>query len=115
MATDKEIDQIERRAELAVKVATLEERSLTNQTQLTKIEDMLVKHSTDEEQMLKDINGSLIKFKEEIDEKFEEELTPIKKTLSDYNSFIKYTMFIGSSLVGLALAFKDQIIAWFHN
>lgn len=115
MATDKEIDQIERRAELAVKVATLEERSLTNQTQLNKIEDMLVKHSTDEEQMLRDINGSLIKFKEEIDEKFEEELTPIKKTLSDYNSFIKFVMFIGSGIVALGSIFKDAIIAWFRS
>ena len=63
MATDKEIDQIERRSELAVKVATLEERSLNNQDHMNKIEGILGQHATDEEQMLKDINTSLITFK----------------------------------------------------
>jgi hypothetical protein len=115
MATDNEINQIERRAELAVKVATLEERSVQNQSHLTRIESMLVTHATDEEQMLRDINTSLQDFKDEIGVKIEHEITPIKEDLAKYKGILA---FIGSALgilfTGLAM-FKDEILAFFKH
>lgn len=114
MATDKEIEQVERRAELAVKVATLEERSIQNQNHLGQIEKVLIKHATDEEDMLRNINTSIREFKEDVDKTIDEKIEPIQKDVSEFKTTMKVLYFVASSIAALIVFFWDKLDRIFH-
>lgn len=107
------IDEAERRAELAVKVAMLEERSLQGQKQLDRIETALVNHANEEELVLKAINTSLVSFKTTIEEKLVLEVGPIKRDLDRYKTIIAVVSAIGSVVVAVIVFFKDFIFSLF--
>ena len=115
MATDNEINQIERRAELAVKVATLEERSLQNQTHLTRIETMLIHHATDEEAMLKNINTSLKDIKDEVDAKISDAIGPIKTDIVKAKTLIAAGGTIVTMIISAISMFKEQILSFLRG
>lgn len=107
------IDEVERRAILAAKVATLEERSLQNQKQLDRIEATLLKHSGDEEDILRDINKSLVTFKEHVEEKISEAITPIKEDFARYKTIIGVVSSVLTVLGGLIVSFHEQVAKFF--
>ena len=113
MATEKEIEQVERRAELALKIAILEERSLHNQEHLTKIENVLVKHATDEEDMLKEINVTVRDFKLDVDKTIDTKIEPIQKDVNDLKFYARVLAAVGSVLAFLITVFKDFLIDHF--
>lgn len=109
------IDEVERRAILAAKVATLEERSLQNQKQLDRIEATLLKHSGDEEDILRDINKSLVTFKEHVEEKISEAVTPIRDDLIRYKGIIGFATASISVIFTVLVFVKEHLIAWFSG
>jgi hypothetical protein len=109
------IDEVERRAELAAKVATLEERSLQNQKQLDRIESTLLKHANDEEDILRDINKSLIIFKEQVEEKISEAVTPIRDDLIRYKGIIGFVTASISVIFTVLVFVKEHLISWFSG
>lgn len=76
-------DDYERRIELATKIATLEERSVQNQAQLSRIEAMLITHAHEEEQILRDINKAVDTFRASVDDKFNAVETDLIRVESD--------------------------------
>lgn len=117
--TNKEIEQIEKRAELAVKVSALEERSLNTQKQLTGIENGLTRHATDEEQMLRDINESIRDVKKDLDDKIsdhvDKKLEPIRDEIRDAKTVFKVISAILSFIGAVIVMAWDQIAKWlFH-
>jgi valyl-tRNA synthetase len=119
MATDQEIIQVERRAELASKVAVLEERSIHIQEHLTRVEELLGKHATDEEQMLTDINDSIRELKKDvamtIDAHVETKIEPIRDELRDYKTTFKVLGGVFSFIGAVIGIMWTRIDSWlFH-
>ena len=116
MASDKEIEAIERRAELAVKVSALEERSLATQKQLGGLENVLSKHATDEEQMLRDISQSIRDAKSDIDEtidsKIDKKLEPIKEEIRDAKTVLKVIAVVASFIGSIIALSWDNFVHW---
>lgn len=109
------IDEVERRAELAAKVAQLEERSLNAQKQLDRIEETLIEHANDEEDILRDINKSLIDFKDKIEEKISEAVSPIRDDLIRYKGIIGFATASLSVIFTVLVFVKEHLIAWFSS
>lgn len=107
------IDEVERRAELAAKVAMLEERSIQSQKQLDRIERALMTHASDEEDVLKGIITSLNSFKTTIEDKIIKEVGPIKADLTRYKTTIAVVTAIGSVALAVIVFFKEQILRLF--
>jgi hypothetical protein len=108
MATDNEIDQVERRAALAAQVATLTERSINTQEHLVQFSKSLVDHAEDEERMLTQINASIVEVKDQINERFDNEIGPIKKDMAEFKSTMRVLIVIGT-FVGTCIT-----LVWEH-
>ena len=107
------IDEVERRAELAAKVAMLEERSVNGQKQLDRIEEMLSLHAKEEESLLRGIHDSLHDFKETIEGKITSAIEPLKADLTRYKSVIGFIGSLFTVIITIATFFKDTIASWF--
>lgn len=105
-------DNVERRVELAAKVATLEERSLQTQKQLEKISDMLERHLEAEESIMHGVLKNLVEFKDDVNTRIENDINPIRDELARYKTAIKVLSALGVGLWALVSLFKDVLIGW---
>lgn len=106
------IDEVERRAELAAKIATLEERSIQSQKQLERIEATLLKHANDEESILRDINKALVDFCDTVEDKISEAITPIKEDFQKYKTILGVVGTIATGIGGLIISLHEHILRW---
>jgi hypothetical protein len=107
------LEEAERRAALAARIATLEERSIQGQKQLDRIETSLQTHSKEEEGMLKDINHALVTFKASIEEQITTSINPIKADVEKYKTTVGVVFTILSVVGGLLITFHEYIIKFF--
>lgn len=101
--------------ELSNKVAVLEERTVNDQKQLQRIEDKLVNHADNEEELLRHLNNSLVEFKDTIEEKIDSSVNPIQNELSRYKGILKGVGWILSGIVVVLGFMKDALIAYFTS
>ena len=108
-------DEAERRAELAVKVARLEEKASNSEKQLNRIEQTLLDHAHSEEGMLKDITKALHDFKESIEEKITLAVEPVRKDVEKYKVVLSVLGGVISVVWAVLTFFKGYIDHWFHS
>jgi archaellum component FlaC len=107
--------EIERRISTASKISMLEERSTATQNQLTRLENVILAHSAEEETMLRNINKSLIDFRETLEQKISDSIQPLKEDVTKYKTVYSVIAAIAVFLFTIATTFQNHIISWFDG
>jgi glutamine synthetase type III len=106
-------DEAERRqaadTSMAVEIARLQEKVLSSEKQLTRIEQTLLDHAHNEEGMLRDITKALSEFKETIEEKINAAVNPVKDQVTKWQIVLGVFTFVGGGIMSLIYAFHDHI------
>ncbi len=107
-----------RQINIDARIAVLEERSKNYDKELITIHDHLNKHIETEERILSEINSSIKKISETIEEKIDAAINPVKaeiQPLTEMWTKTKGVFWVISGVVGtLVLIFRDTIAHMFH-
>ena len=100
--------------ETAERIAVLESRTDGISKVVERIEKKLDSHTKEEIHNINafrnDLNEILVEFKENIEEKFEKSVTPLKDDLSKLNYGYRTVIWILSAIGAIVLFFKDVIL-----
>jgi hypothetical protein len=105
-------EEAERRIDLAAKIAMLEERSISLQKQLDRIESINAQSVVHQEEMISEFTKSIQELGKSIDVKITESVTPLREQLNKYKLAIGWITGGCSAVVYVAFQFKDQILKW---
>lgn len=118
--TEKEKqDAIERRQDLATKVAVLEERSVNNREKFNKFENVFLVHAKHEEIVMTEIVEKLESVHDDVTEQVNKLIAPVEikvesheKELTRFKTITGTFVLVISGLFAILEYFKDPIIKW---
>lgn len=99
--------------ELSNKVAVLEERTQNEQDQLNRIENKLENHAAEEEILLRNLNKSLVEFKDSIEVKIDEAVMPIRDDVNKYKGILQALGWALTAIGVIAGFFREAILKHF--
>ena len=112
MATDREIEAVEKRSEVAINVATLIERSLQSQVQLNRVEAMVIALASDTEDSLRRLSESVTDTQKDVDEKIKTNVQPLKDELTRYKAVFGTLASLATFVISMVTIFKEHIVKW---
>lgn len=110
---DPENEKYERRTELAMLVAAVDERTKQNQKQLDRIEHILTTHIDEEEKTFNVLNSSMVAFRDAIETKIHDAIDPLKNDIIKYKGILGFITASVGGIVVVVGVFKEAIIRWF--
>lgn len=106
-------DTVERRVELAIKVALLEERSVQTKDHLDRIERMITNHAVAEEDIMRDMVNGIADIKSHFETKLDTVVAPIQTELTKYKTVIGVVSVFIIAIWTVVSTFKEHIFRWF--